>query len=33
MLNFIDHTIEVLDSEGLFANKGGPIIMAQIENE
>jgi len=33
MLKFIDKTIDVLNAEGLFANKGGPIIMMQIENE
>jgi len=33
MLAFFDKTIEILDDKGLFANKGGPIIMIQIENE
>jgi len=33
MFTFFDKTIDLLDEKGLFANKGGPIVMIQIENE
>lgn len=33
MTSFVDKTIEVVQNAKLFADDGGPIIMAQMENE